>query len=110
MRKIQRADAELYQTFLPTDSADEPNFSLNGINQLWVGDITYIPLAERTFGYLAMLMDRFSRRLIGWHIDTTMTEALVIQGLRTAIAIRQPNKRLIHHTDRGGQYAGKQIR
>ena len=86
------------------------NFTLNGINQLWVGDITYIPLAERTFGYLAMLMDRFSRRLIGWHIDTTMTEALVIQGLRSAIAIRQPNKRLIHHTDRGGQYAGKQIR
>ena len=77
------------------------NFSLKEINQLWVGDITYIPLAERTIGYLAMLMDRFSRRLIGWQIDTSMTEALVIHGLRSAIAIRQPNKRLILHTDRG---------
>ena len=85
-------------------------FSLNGVNQLWVGDITYIPLEGRRFGYLAMLMDRFSRRLIGWHIDTTMTEELVIQGLRNAIAIRQPGKQLIHHTDRGGQYAGKQFR
>jgi putative transposase len=85
-------------------------FSLSKINQLWVGDITYIPLAERRFGYLAMLMDRFSRRLIGWHIDRTMTEDLVIHGLRNAIAIRQPGKQLIHHTDRGGQYAGKQFR
>ena len=85
-------------------------FSLSRINQLWVGDITYIPLAERSFGYLAMLMDRFSRRLIGWHLDTTMTEELVIHGLKNAIAIRQPSKQLIQHTDRGGQYAGKQFR
>ena len=86
------------------------DFSLKGINQLWVGDITYIPLVERKFSYLAMLMDRFSRRLIGWHIDTTMTEDLVIHGLKNAIAIRQPRKRMIHHTDRGGQYAGKKFR
>lgn len=85
-------------------------FLLNGINQLWVGDITYIPLAERKFAYLAMLMDRFSRRLIGWHIDLTMTEALVIHGMKNAIATRQPGEHLIHHSDRGGQYAGKQFR
>lgn len=85
-------------------------FSLNGINQLWVADITYIPLAERKFAYLAMLMDRFSRRLIGWHIDLTMTEDLVMQGMKNAIATRQPGEQLIHHSDRGGQYAGKQFR
>ena len=85
-------------------------FSLNGINQLWVGDITYIPLSARTFAYLAMLMDRFSRRLIGWHIDLTMTEDLVIHGLKNAIATRQPGEQMIHHSDRGGQYAGRQFR
>ena len=85
-------------------------FSLRSINQLWVGDITYIPLAGRKFAYLAMLMDRFSRRLIGWQIDSTMTEELVIHSLKTAIATRQPRGPLIHHSDRGGQYAGKRFR
>ena len=85
-------------------------FSLNGINQLWVADITYIPLSDRKFAYLAMLMDRFSRRLIGWHIDLSMTEELVIHGMRNAIATRQPSEQMIHHSDRGGQYAGKQFR
>lgn len=85
-------------------------FSLDGINQLWVGDITYIPLSERKFAYLAMLMDRFSRRLIGWHIDLTMTEDLVIHGMKNAITTRQPGEQLIHHSDRGGQYAGRQFR
>ena len=85
-------------------------FSLNGINQLWVADITYIPLSERKFAYLAMLMDRFSRRLIGWHIDLSMTEELVIHGMKNAIATRQPSEQMIHHSDRGGQYAGKQFR
>ena len=55
-------------------------------------------------------MDRVSRRLIGWHIDLTMTEDLVIHGMKNAIATRQPGKQLIHHSDRGGQYAGKQFR
>ena len=85
-------------------------FSLSGINQLWVADITYIPLSERKFAYLAMLMDRFSRRLIGWHIDLSMTEELVIHGMKNAIATRQPSEQMIHHSDREGQYAGKQFR
>ena len=86
------------------------DFSLNRINQLWVGDITYIPLADRSFCYLAMSMDRFSRRLIGWCLDTTMTEELVVRNLRNAIGNRQPATSLIYHSDRGGQYAGKQFR
>jgi len=86
------------------------DFTLKGVNQLWVGDITYIPLGSRRFGYLAMLMDRFSRRLIGWHLDVTMTEDLVIRSLKNAISTRRPTESLIHHSDRGGQYAGKQFR
>lgn len=74
----------------------------DGVNQLWVGDITYIRLRGRTFCYLAVLMDRFSRRIIG----SNMTESLVLKVLRRAIQERHLTDRLIHHTDCGGQYAG----
>lgn len=86
------------------------NFVLTGLNQLWVADITYIPLRGRRFAYLSMLMDRHSRRLIGWQLDETMTEELVIHSLRRAIDRRQPPPQLIHHSDRGGQYAGRRFR
>ena len=81
-----------------------------GINQLWVGDITYVPLAGGDFLYLAMLMDRFSRRIVGWELQDHMRESLVLAALRAAIARRQPRPGLIHHTDRGGQYAGTEYR
>jgi transposase InsO family protein len=80
------------------------------INQLWVGDITYVPLVGNRFLYLAMLMDRYSRRIVGWKLSDDMTETLVIAALRRAIRERQPRTGLIHHTDRGGQYAGKRYR
>jgi putative transposase len=82
----------------------------NGINQLWVGDITYVPLWGGEFLYLAVLMDRFSRRIVGWDLQDHMREPLVLAALRAAIALRQPRPGLIHHTDRGGQYAGVQYR
>lgn len=80
------------------------------INQLWVGDITYVPLADGSFCYLALLMDRYSRYVVGWHLDDTMTEELVLAALRMAIRVRQPPAGLIHHTDRGGQYASARYR
>ena len=80
------------------------------MNQLWVGDITYLPLVGGDFLYLAMLMDRYSRRIVGWDLQNHMQESLVINTLRLAIANRQPTPRLIHHTDRGGQYAGTRYR
>ena len=82
----------------------------NEINQLWVGDITYVPLTAGEFLYLAMLMDRYSRRIVGWDMQDHMQETLVLAALRSAIATRQPMPGLIHHTDRGGQYAGAQYR
>jgi len=82
----------------------------DGINQLWVGDITYVPLVGGEFLYLAMLMDRFSRRIVGWDLQDHLREPLVLAALRAAIALRQPPPGLIHHTDRGGQYAGVQYR
>jgi putative transposase len=84
------------------------------INEVWVGDITYIPLGARTsrsrFGYLALLMDLWSRRIVGWEYGSSMNEELVLAALRRAIRNRQPGPGLIHHTDRGGQYASKRYR
>jgi putative transposase len=82
----------------------------SGINQVWLGDITFVPLAGSHFAYLALLMDLYSRRIVGWELDGQMTEALVLAALREAIAARQPTPGLIHHTDRGGQYAGGEYR
>ena len=79
-------------------------------NQIWVGDITYIPLKRRIFGYLSVLMDLFSRRIVSWELSENMKESLTLAALRQAIRIRQPRPGMIHHTDRGGQYAGTEYR
>lgn len=86
------------------------DFTLTTINQLWVADITYIPLRDKKFGYLSMMMDRCSRRLIGWHLDLTMTDDLVLHSLHQALGTRRPGRSVIHHSDRGGQYASKRFR
>lgn len=77
---------------------------LTGINQLWVADITYIRL-ETQFVYLAVVIDAFSRRVIGWELDRTMQDDLTLAALRMALEGRRPPARLVHHSDRGGQYA-----
>lgn len=84
--------------------------SSQGVNRLWVGDITYVPLVGGDFLYLAILMDRYSRRVVGWNLQDHLRESLVLAVLRAAIVFRQPSPGLIHHTDRGGQYAGAEYR
>jgi transposase InsO family protein len=109
------------RSFVPkaTDSRHKLGYSPNlllempeptDLHQLWVGDITYTPLVGGEFCYLATLMDRFSRRIIAWHVADHMTEDLVLPVLHQAIKERQPSESLIHHTDRGGQYAGTRYR
>lgn len=80
------------------------------LNRVWVADITYLPLKSGGFAYLASLMDLCSRRVVGWSLDDHMTEDLVSDALRKAIATRQPPPGLIHHSDRGGQYASHDYR
>ena len=75
-----------------------------------MGDITYVPLRGGSFCYLALLMDCFSRALVGWRLGETMTDELTLGALRLAISQRQPPSGLIHHTDRGGQYASVRYR
>jgi putative transposase len=77
---------------------------LTGMNQLWVADITYIRL-KKEFVYLAVILDAFSRRVVGWALDRTLASRLPIAALEQAIAQRQPPPGLVHHSDRGVQYA-----
>ena len=78
--------------------------TLTGINQLWVADITYIRL-KKEFVYLAVVLDAFSRKVVGWALGRTLAARLPIAALEMAIAERQPPPGLVHHSDRGVQYA-----
>jgi putative transposase len=106
--KPRTTDSRHRLGYNPNLLLDEP--SPTRPNQLWVGDITYIPLADRSFCYLAMLMDRHSRLIVGWRLDTSMTDALTAHALKQALRRRQPPANLIHHSDRGGQYASRHYR
>jgi putative transposase len=77
---------------------------VTAINQLWVADITYIRL-ETEFIYLAVILDAFSRRVVGWALDRTLEAVLVITALHRALEERRPAPGLVHHSDRGVQYA-----
>jgi transposase InsO family protein len=77
---------------------------LTGINQLWVADITYIRL-KAEFVYLAVILDGFSRKVVGWALDRTLAMRLTVGALELAIESRQPSPGLVHHSDRGLQYA-----
>ena len=109
------------KSFVPktTDSRHRLGYSPNLLleakspdrcDEVWLGDITYIGLIDGTFCYLSVLMDLFSRRIIAWTVRDDMCEGLVLETLRKAIRLRQPTAELIHHTDRGGQYAGNAYR
>jgi len=74
------------------------------INQLWVADITYIRLRTE-FVYLAVVLDAFSRRVIGWALGRTLEAELAVSALRMALLERKPQPGLVHHSDRGVQYA-----
>jgi putative transposase len=74
------------------------------VNQLWVADITYIRLRTE-FVYLAVVLDAFSRRVIGWALGRTLEAELAVSALRMALLERKPQPGLVHHSDRGVQYA-----
>ena len=78
--------------------------TLSGMNQLWVADITYIRL-EAEFVYLAVVIDAFSRRVIGWALDRSVEDDLTLSALRMALELRRPPAGCVHHSDRGSQYA-----
>jgi putative transposase len=102
-----------HRRFVATTDADHgwpayqnlvPSLTLTGINQLWVADITYVRL-PREFIYLAVILDAFSRRCIGWALDRHLDATLTVTALRHALAARAVGPGLVHHSDRGVQYA-----
>lgn len=84
-------------------------FNPVGINEVWAGDITYLRTGEGWL-YLAVVMDLYSRRIVGWAIDRRMTQALVSRAIIKAIHLRQPPKGLVFHSDRGSQYTSSHYR
>ncbi len=77
---------------------------LTGVDQLWVADITYIRLHEE-FVFLAVVLDAFSRRVMGWALDRTLEDPLTLAALKMALSRRSVQPGLVHHSDRGSQYA-----
>jgi len=80
------------------------SLELSNLNQLWVADLTYIRLGEQ-FVFLAVVLDAYSRRVVGWAIGEQLTSQLALRALDLAIQQRSPRPGLVHHSDRGSQYA-----
>ncbi len=91
------------------DNLLNQNFNPVGPNQVWAGDVTYLKTGEGWM-YLAIVMDLYSRRIVGWHIDQRMTTDLVSKALIKAYNLRQPPEGLVFHSDRGSQYTSKHYR
>ncbi len=97
---------------LTTDSAHPHEVFLNlaarmhpdGLNQLWVADLTYVRLAHE-FVYLAVVIDRYSRRVVGWALDRSLSARVAMAAVEQAIRERNPLPGLVHHSDRGMQYS-----
>lgn len=85
----------------------DQNFNVHAIGEVWVSDITYIP-TEEGWLYLATVMDLYSRRVLGWSMESRMTKDLVIHALKRAFHSQIPKPGLIHHSDRGSQYASRE--
>ena len=83
------------------------SLEVTAINQLWVADITYIRL-QREFVFLGVVLDAFSRKVIGWELGRTLETKLPLAALEAAIASRHPQPGLVHHSDRGTQYASSE--
>jgi len=92
-----------------SDNLLNQNFNPVGPNQVWAGDVTYLKTGEGWM-YLAVVMDLYSRRIVGWHIDKRMTTDLVSKAMMRAYNLRQPKRGIVFHSDRGSQYTSKRFR
>jgi putative transposase len=86
-----------------------PNLILTATDQLWRADITYIRLRDE-FVFLAVILDAYSRRVIGWALDRTLEDELTLTALGMALSRRAVQPGLVHHSDRGSQYASNEHR
>lgn len=99
--KIQTTDSQHSYPVYPNLIKD---LVISALNQVWVADITYVAL-KQGFAYLAAILDAFSRKVIGYAMSKAITKELTLEALQMAIAKRNPKEGVIHHSDRGVQYA-----
>ncbi|MDE9545519.1 DDE-type integrase/transposase/recombinase, partial [Xenorhabdus bovienii] len=85
------------------------NFNPLAPNEVWAGDITYLKTPEGWL-YLAIVMDLYSRRIVGWQISTEIDTTLISQALMKAYHLRQPSQGCVFHSDRGSEYTSQQYR
>lgn len=101
-RSVHTTDSGHNEPIAPNELAR--NFQTGAPNQVWVADITYLPTREGWL-YLAVVLDLYARRVVGWSMDVTLERKLVIGALKGALGYRQPTAGLLHYNDRGSQYA-----
>jgi transposase InsO family protein len=114
MREDNLLALQRKQFVMTTDSKHTLEIALNlarrmkltGVNQLWVADITYIQVWGE-FVFLAVVLDAYSRKVVGWELSRSLGSGLALRALEKAIAERQPPPGLVHHSDRGSQYASR---
>jgi putative transposase len=109
------------KSFVPKTTQTNPNLkrspnlllemdSVDQLNKVWVGDITYLPMADKSWTYLATWMDLNSRLIVGWQISESLEASIALDSLKKAIMWRCPKSGLIIHTDGGGQYMDQEFR
>lgn len=107
-KKFKRTTNSSHSNYISPNLLNQ-NFRVNSPNEVWVADITYISTYEGWL-YLAVVLDLYSRKVVGWSMSNTMTSKLVIDALEHAIIDRKPIAGLIFHSDRGSQYASINFR
>lgn len=105
-RYVATTDSDHDQPIFPNRTRD---MIVDGPDQLWVADLTYVDVAVR-FVYVAVIMDAWSRRIIGYAMSRRIDARLTLAALDAAIALRHPPPGCVHHTDRGSQYAAEKYR
>ena len=119
LMKKNGIQAKMYKKFKKTTQAScrpfhrgtdllQQNFSVSEPNKVWVADISYIAVAQG-WCYLAIVLDLFSRKVVGMALQETMKTDLILEALQRALCHRKPSKGLIHHSDLGGQYTSKDL-
>ena len=105
-RYVATTDSDHDQPIYPNRAED---LTIDGPNQLWVADITYVAIVEG-FAYVAVILDAWSRRVVGYAISRSIDARLTLAALNAAIETRKPPNGCVHHSDRGSQYAAKAYR
>ena len=108
-KKFKKTTQQSGQPYFVGDDLLRQEFTAFGPNEAWVSDITYI-LTQEGWVYCAMILDLFSRKIVGLAIDSRMTAELVLRALRQALIHRKPPAGIVHHSDRGSQYTSKALK